>query len=90
MTRVECVILIFFVINLSVDINAANTRFKYKKNLKPDETSNNNQLVKCNELPIPILNNILGPAFNSRFVFYLKNYKFSINLLIYLLQIHES
>ena len=71
MKRFECTILIFFVIVLSDEVNAANTRFKYnKRNLKPDETLKNRQIVKCNELPIPILNNILGPAFNSRFVFF--------------------
>lgn len=67
MTRFSRIVLLFIAICLNCDTEAANTRFKYKKVLKNEETLKNKQIEKCNELPIPTLNNILGPAFNSRF-----------------------
>lgn len=40
-------------------------KFKYNKNIHNQETE---RVVKCDELPTPVLNNILGAAFNSRYL----------------------
>lgn len=69
MTRFSCFIFLFIVIYINTETRAASSRFKYnRKNIKINDELKNKQSVKCNELSVPILNNILGPAFNSRCV----------------------
>lgn len=45
------------------------SKFKYtKNNIKSHESVENDRPIKCSELPSPVLNDILGAAFNSRYV----------------------
>lgn len=40
------------------------SKFKYNKN---NHNRGTDRIVKCSELPAPVLNDILGAAFNSRY-----------------------
>lgn len=55
---------------INTESRTVNGKFKYNKIVtKPQENAENNEkakVVKCSELPAPVLNDILGAAFNSR------------------------
>lgn len=70
MFRVQCIILIFIMMQIKAESRTVNGKFKYNKIVTKhqDNTESNGmtKVVKCSELPAPVLNDILGAAFNSR------------------------
>ena len=54
---------------MCVESRTVNINFKFiKQKHKGQESLGNEKVIKCSELPAPVLNDILGAAFNSRFV----------------------
>lgn len=66
MLRIKCVILIVIMMQIKAESRTVNAKFKYNKVIV--KSQDNEKLRKCNELPAPVLNDILGAAFNSRYV----------------------
>jgi hypothetical protein len=66
MLVIKLVFLIAVIEAANVDMKTVNSKFKYKKMLMGSQK--NAQVKPCSELPVPVLNDILGPAFNSRYV----------------------
>lgn len=68
--QVQCIILILIMMQINTESRTVNGKFKYNKTvMKRQENAENNEkskVVKCSELPAPVLNDILGAAFNSR------------------------
>lgn len=68
MSRVVCVILMLVMMQIKVETRTVTSQFKYNKALvNSRENLEKNRVVKCSELPAPVLNDILGAAFNSRY-----------------------
>lgn len=68
MSRVVCVILMLVMMQIKVETRTVTTQFKYNRALaKSRENLEKNRVIKCSELPAPVLNDILGAAFNSRY-----------------------
>lgn len=54
---------------MSAESRTVNSKFKYNKVIVNSKASvGNERQIKCSELPAPVLNDILGAAFNSRYV----------------------
>lgn len=70
MLQVQCIILIFVLMQIKAESRTVNGKFKYNKivvkSQENAESSDKPKVVKCSELPAPVLNDILGAAFNSR------------------------
>lgn len=70
MLQVQCVVLILVMMQIRAESRTVTGKFKYNKIfVKNDGNAEGNdkpKVVKCSELPAPVLNDILGAAFNSR------------------------
>lgn len=70
MFQAQCIILILIMMQIKAESRTVTGRFKYNKvvakSVDESEDSNKSKPVKCTELPAPVLNDILGAAFNSR------------------------
>lgn len=65
MLTIVCVILLSI---MNVETRTVTSQFKFTKMMvKSRETKEKDRVVKCSELPAPVLNDILGAAFNSRY-----------------------
>lgn len=69
-----CVILILITMQINVETRTMTSQFQYSKvEAKSFENNQKDRVVKCSELPAPVLNDILGAAFNSRYKWHLKS-----------------
>lgn len=68
--QAQCVVLILIMMQIKAESRTVNGRFQYNKIVvKTQENGGNSEkvkVIKCSELPAPVLNDILGAAFNSR------------------------
>lgn len=66
--QMQSVVLVLIMMQIKAESRTVNSKFKYNKiivkTLENDE--NKPKTVKCSELSAPVLNDILGAAFNSR------------------------
>lgn len=80
MFQIKCVILIVIMMQIRAESRTVNSKFKFSKMIvRSREAVVSERPKSCSELPAPVLNDILGAAFNSRFVRWnVKHSKFSI------------
>jgi hypothetical protein len=65
------IMFILFIGVSNVELRTVNSKFQYNKLMtkSQERLSSGKQVLKCSELPAPVLNDILGAAFNSRYKF---------------------
>jgi hypothetical protein len=66
MKKTKCIIVIIIIALISVETRTVTSKFRFNERLYRAQESSQ-KIVKCSELPAPVLNEILGPAFNSRY-----------------------
>lgn len=68
MLQIQSVVLVLVMMQIRAESRTVNSKFKYNKIVVKSQENEENKpkMVKCSELPAPVLNDILGAAFNSR------------------------
>jgi hypothetical protein len=66
MIKSKCITLIVIIALIKVESRTVTNKFRFNENFYKSQESNS-KVVKCSELPSPVLNDILGAAFNSRY-----------------------